>query len=117
MKVLVYKDLTQYFSCSSELFDWKSYVEKFRKMDVPVYFVLNIDSKRKKRLSDLLSQWELGYNIMIDTSSLFFEGNQLEVSTTFHTFLLDNRNRAVVLGSPFYNEEMLDLYKLALSSK
>lgn len=53
----------------------------------------------------------LDYPLLIDKNNEFVIKNHLpENDTRFHTFLLDENNRVILIGSPLFNNRMKELY-------
>ena len=51
------------------------------------------------------------YQIKIDSTNQFIRQNVIIPSDAlFHTFLLDEQNRIIVVGNPLFNDKLWNLY-------
>ncbi len=59
----------------------------------------------------VLSDLRFRHTVFYDVDGSFVRLNpQLPVDERYHTFLLDKRNRVVLIGNPTHNEKLKDLY-------
>lgn len=80
-------------------------------------FVLAPKVKELKSVRISLMGSNLGYPVLIDTTSAFTKANPLVPNDSrFHTFLLDKNNQIILAGSPLDSEALLKLYKKTIKT-
>lgn len=114
-KILIYVGKEGCTECQLSLPQWKHKIRELRKIDkqVGIFFIVNtIDSVEVKSFFEKES---LEAFLYFDKKNTFFVMNKIPKENNLHTFLLDNANRIVLMGSPINNEKMWNLYKEVFS--
>ena len=110
-KVLIYVDSTGCTSCKLQLPKWKeliAYTDSVTGNNIP--FLFFFQSKDDKELRYILKRDNFNRPVCIDRNSELDKLNRFPQNITFQTFLLDKKNRIVVIGNPIHNLAVKDLY-------
>ena len=110
-KVLIYVDSTGCTSCKLQLPKWKeliAYTDSVTGNNIP--FLFFFQSKDDKELRYILKRDNFNRPVCIDRNSKLDKLNRFPQNITFQTFLLDKKNRIVVIGNPIHNLAVKDLY-------
>ena len=110
-KVLIYVDSNGCTSCKLQLPKWKeliAYTDSVTGNNIP--FLFFFQSKDDKELRYILKRDNFNRPVCIDRNSELDKLNRFPQNITFQTFLLDKKNRIVVIGNPIHNLAVKDLY-------
>lgn len=96
--------------CVSDLRKWKTIIEDFESYK-NIEFVFYVNALDFDAFSKFVNKDE-PYPIPLvnDSNNVFFERNALEKIKQFQTFLLDEKDEVIIIGSPLYSEKLRDLY-------
>ena len=73
-------------------------------------FIINPNIIAKKKLVSDFSSKLIPQTIFVDTANVFMELNpNLPPESMFHTFLLDENNKVILVGNPMLNEQIEDM--------
>jgi hypothetical protein len=80
--------------------------------DIPFLFIFNTQDiwTLEKRLHD----FGFYHYYFVDYESTFLRKNKIPADKRFHTFLLDENNKVVLVGNPSTNQKVRDLYNKVL---
>jgi hypothetical protein len=109
-KILVSIDSVGCSACKLKLNQWKEYVDycKLNLYDVSFLFVI---SKRKDiEFEHRLILENFTYPIIFDPKDEFGKLNKFPKNDEFRTFLLNDKNRVVLIGSPIKNNNIRKMY-------
>lgn len=110
-KILVYVDSIGCMSCKLQLFRWKDFASSLDSMTqrkVPILFFFQ--SHNTREIHYLLKRYEFDYPVCIDQEDRLNKLNKFPSSTFFRTFLLDEKNKVVLIGNPIHNTALKELY-------
>lgn len=117
--LVVYYNFQGCSSCKlKELLEWKLLLidlDSLKKENFKVNFIMNVGNQMNKTTVDLLS-YDFKHLVYFDKKGDFERLNKLPRDPIFHTFLLDEDNEVVLVGSPIYNDKMWQLYKKTIDS-
>ncbi len=118
-KLVVYTDSLGCHSCAlNGLHVWNDLIEytKRYKDKVKFYFIFNPPKLEDVRFA--IKNNFLAYPILIDTLGEFERLNShLPNNSAMHTFLLDQNNDVILVGSPLHNSQIEKLFKEELSKR
>ena len=70
-------------------------------------FIINPDSKAKKMLESKYSDNLIPQTIFVDSANVFMEVDPNILSESmYHTFLLDENNKVILVGNPMLNKQL-----------
>lgn len=109
-KILIYVDSTGCVPCHLSLPEWKTYIDtcKLKRLDVGFLFV--VQSNNYLKLEQTMYMQHFNYPIIYDHKDEFNRLNKLPKEERFRTFLLDDKNRVLLIGSPITNIKLRELY-------
>lgn len=111
-KILVYTDSTGCTSCKLDLCKWNMLIKEVKNdMQNLVSFQFYFHPKDIRELLFLFQRDRFKYPLYIDNNNLLAKLNKLPSDTRFQTFLLDNNNKVLLIGSPANNPKVWNLYK------
>ena len=110
-KIVTYVDSTGCLSCKLQLLEWMDFIseiDSITRKKVSFYFYFH--PKQKKYLITLLKQEGFIFPVCIDTKDEFNQLNQFPENGKFRTFLLNNKNRIILIGNPMHSPQIKELY-------
>ena len=108
IKIISYIEDFPCTACTMDMLsDWIKVVKSFEEK---VGFLLVINTPQKEELFKALREHNILYPIMYYDSEIFKEQNKLNVLTRNRTFLLNQNNEIVLVGEPFNNRKLFELY-------
>ena len=73
-------------------------------------FIINPDSKAKKELKLKYLEKSIPQTIFVDSANIFMKVNpNMPSESMFHTFLLDENNKVILVGNPMFNKQIEDM--------
>ena len=118
IKIVVYADSTLCLSCfGSYLGRVNDYMLSQNRDSVE--YICVIQPRSIEKIQELLREVEhTNVSIVMDVDDVFVKKNSLEQYTNVLTsFLLDEKNRVLVIGDPVRREKVRELYKKVLSDR
>lgn len=115
-KIVVFHDRNQCSKCQlGRISDWDEILDLLDslRLPVPVWFVIAPPADEAGEIRRTIRDLRLQrYSIEIDSTNRFAQRNRvIPADALFHTFLLDEQNRIVVVGSPLFNDRMWRIYR------
>lgn len=113
-KWIVYKSLKGCKPCIiSKVYDWEMFEHNCAEDGISVSFVC-IFEQGDNEMDNILEAYKtanLSSNIYVDTANVFMTKNrQIPSERKYHTFLVDENNRVVLVGNPIYNEKISKMF-------
>jgi len=115
--ILVYVDSVGCTSCNLGLTEWKAYIEKSKLKAYNVGFLFVVQSNNYTEFEQQLKCKQFSYPIIYDPHGTFNKLNKFPKENKYHTFLLDKKNKVVLIGSPVKSENMYKLYDEVIRGK
>lgn len=110
-KVVTYIDSTGCASCKLQLLKWKDFIAYTDSAcDKRVKFLFIFQSQDKDKIRALLKRDNFQQPVCFDTEGRFDSLNHIPKEKGFQTFLLDEGNRIIAIGSPIQSPRIKDLY-------
>lgn len=109
-KVLIYIDSLGCTACKLKLYEWQAYINKCQLNGYDVGFLFAVHSTNYKDLEEKLYEYRFKYPIIYDSTDKINKINKLPTEDKYRTFLLDERNRVILIGSPITNDKIRKLY-------
>ncbi len=109
-KILTYVDSVGCTSCQLGLSQWKTLMDSCNQNCMKVSFLFAVYSTNYKRFGYELIIDEFNHPIIYDRNNDFFKLNKFP-KAPYRTFLLDQNNKVLLVGSPIGNPQMWALYK------
>ena len=70
-------------------------------------FIINPDNKTKNKLKSKYLERLIPQTIFVDSTNVFIEANpNIPPESMYHTFLLDESNKVVLVGNPMLNKQI-----------
>ena len=115
-KILVYVDSAGCTSCRLQLNKWKEFIVKVDSVaKEPVQFLFYLTPKSVKEARYITRRVDFTYPMCIDLKNEINSKNNFPKEDTFHTFLLDAKNKVQIIGNPIHNNAVRELYLNAIS--
>ena len=116
VKMLVYFDSKECSSCNvRHISDWSEILKynKWTRGKIGVIFLFSPNYKEYNEVKHAINNMNLDSLIIIlDKDENFIKINpNIPKSKRYHTFLLDDNNKVILVGSPIKNKNMWELYK------
>ena len=120
LKLVVFADSSRCSSCYiNSLYQWQRIIdfeEQFA--GFKVMFILGAKKGDTERLSEEIKKSTLSHPIYIDEGQNILTNNpNIPRESLYHTFLLDDNNNIILVGSPLHNETIDKLLLQILKEK
>ena len=114
LKLIIYSDSTVCSSCRLRNIhlwdDWVIKTEAYRDI-LDICFIFSPTLKDINNFRLAMRTYAPDYPVYVDSLSIFRKANpHLPHNPLFHTFLLDEDNRVVLVGNPLENERIEELF-------
>lgn len=109
--IVTYADSIGCMGCKLKLPAWKdfiSYLDSVSDHAVKVIFILH--PRDEKEMAHLIKYNNFLYPVCLDTNDSFNKINKIPSNLAFQTFLLDNKNKVIAIGTPIHNPNVRTLY-------
>ena len=81
-------------------------------------FIINPDKKTRKRLEADFKDKQIPSTIFVDSANVFLEVNpNIPTESMYHTFLLDEGNKVILVGNPMLNKQIEDMMIAVVGKK
>lgn len=117
-KILMYADSIGCTSCKLQLQKWKEFIielDSLAHTTIPVIFIFH--PKDLQEISYLLKREDLDIPVHIDKDDRLNKINRFPTEQKFQTFLLDKKNKVVLVGNPTQNLKIKELYLATILNK
>lgn len=114
VKLVSYIDNLPCTSCGVKMLH--AWIEEVKEIDPEVAYVIVVQTQEKNVLFENIDSMRLPCPLMYYDTSVFGEANKLDILARNKTFLLNKENKIVLVGEPFGNEKLTQLYKKTIAS-
>lgn len=100
--------------CNMQIYNWYIYNLELqrKKMNCDIVYILSEKHSLDEETKRMLSTYGLKYSFSLET---FMKTNITLKNNRYNTFLINQQNKIVLIGSPIDNLELWGLYKKQLS--
>ena len=116
-KVLVYLDSLGCLPCKLKPMSWKAYIDSCSQLKYDIGFLFVVHSNDYSVFEQRLSIFNFNYPVIYDSKNLFNKINNFPKEDIYRTFLLDDKNHVILIGSPINNDKISKLYTEILGNK
>ncbi len=115
MKLVVYVDSTSCSSCLiKNMYHWYDIIDEIKRRyheKLKIVFIFNPIKKQLRMFVYAYRNSAFGYPIFVDTTNVFRKMNtHIPNNKEYHIFLLNEKNRVVLVGCPLTNPELKEIY-------
>lgn len=98
------------YPCIYRLKEWKPFIEKLKyKYQIPfLIYVVTADSTIFAEINK--NEIHFDYPVIFDANDEFRKHNNLPQNSIFHTMLLSDSNKVILIGNPIGNLKLRNLY-------
>ena len=113
MKLVHYIDSATCSSCylqKAATNEFLNSMERLSKKEFYNVFIINPDKKTRTRIEDDFKEKQIPSTVFLDSANIFMELNpNIPSESMFHTFLLDENNKVILVGNPMVNQQVEDM--------
>ena len=121
LKLVIYTDSIDCSSCIiSKMYLWNSIMKNTEsyKNKLKFYYIISPQEQHIKKIRLALSGADFNYPVLLDTLREFEKLNpHLPKNRALHTFLLDENNNVILVGSPLYNKKIEEMFYKIVEEK
>lgn len=121
MKLIIYTDSTVCSPCAlNELYLWNRIISttNIYGAKMKYYFIFAPKREELDMVEFMLKTNTFYYPVFIDKANVFSVNNShLPSNTMLHTFLLNERNEVIMVGSPLQNADIYDIFHQILKDE
>lgn len=121
LKYVIYNDSMSCSSCAvNRMCLWNVFIEYAQIYNgrLKYYFIYSPAKKDYKMLKNLLLNDDFNYPVLLDTLGEFEKLNpHLPKNGALHTFLLDENNNVILVGSPLHNKKIEEMFYKIVKEK
>lgn len=117
LKLIVYTDSASCSVCQMRLPEWRIKIRELNKYQNSIEVIFIVNTSQCEIIRENARMVGLKNTILYDTTNLFKKNNELSENLKLHTFLLNEENHIILIGSPINNDKMWDMYKETIKMK
>lgn len=110
-KILNYIDTNGCTPCRLKFFEWKMFLLEAQKMNLNISLLFVVYATDYRLLEIVQKENGFDYPIIYDRKDSINLLNNFPKNANYQTFLLDDQNKVILVGSPVRNDSMWELYK------
>lgn len=118
--LIVYSDTLFCSSCYiNNLYLWDEFLELERKnSNFSIQFIMEVSQSKIQNIIETLNHSLFKHTVLLDTARCFYNNNKhIPKEPLFHTFLLDENNNVILVGSPLQTKKMKELLYKTLEER
>lgn len=93
-------------------------MERLSKNEFYNVFIINPDKKTRTRIEDDFKEKQIPSTVFLDSANIFMGLNpNIPSESMFHTFLLDENNKVILIGNPMVNKQIEEMLVLIVEEK
>lgn len=118
LMIVSYINRSEATSCMLHLHDWEkfiSYVDSLTNKQVKCALIANPENKYE--FIDILEKYGFKHPIYIDEKDDFNRANHFPTKMSFHTFLVDSKNKVIFIGNPINSKGVRESYIKIITGK
>ena len=93
-------------------------MEKLSNNEFYNIFIVNPDKKARKIIEFDFIEKKIPQTIFVDSTNVFIEANpNIPSESMYHTFLLDENNKVILVGNPMLNQQVEDMMLSVVEKK
>ena len=97
---------------------FNEYVHFESEEGIEFIFIMSPRKEEIARTAALLSNCPLEHTVYLDTCNAFLEDNpEFPQNELFHSFMINDEGKVLMVGDPFKNEKMLSLFRNVISKE
>lgn len=113
-KIVYYVDSIGCIPCKIKPNKWMAFKDKTKTVNYEIIFITHPNAYHN--LLKLIKAKDLSFvRVVLDKNNTWFKQLNITYDLLLNTFLLDSTNKVVLVGSPFYNEKMEQIYISTIS--
>lgn len=120
-KLIVYTDSSQCASCKiRSMRNWNPFEERLKssRSNVKLFFIFHPAFRDRQTLSFVMRVMPPSGFVYVDTANCFARLNpQMPDNPSMHTFLLDEENKVLLVGSPLDNPDVEEIFWRIVTEK
>jgi len=117
---VVYCDSIQCSPCFiSGLTEWEEFIclESSKKYDISFLFIIEPRKNEINTIRYKLREIEFKHSVLIDDKSIFRKENpHIPEESMYHTFLLNDKNKIILVGNPIHNNSIKRIFYKTLNN-
>lgn len=115
-KIITIVDSSDCISCKMKLEAWDNLINELKCIKgIDIDFIMIIEHEKTKLLSATIHTRDFCLPVFFDETTSFRNTNEINISSTINTFLLDSDNRVIAIGNPILNPKVKRLYTNLIS--
>ncbi len=112
LSIVIYYDLSDCLPCKSKEFSlWLPFLNEIRNDSMPINIIPICASCDDTFIYALYKSNDINIPCIWDNRKEFEKYNTLPNNPLYHTFLLDENNKILLMGTPLYNPKLWQNYK------
>lgn len=118
LMIVSYINKSEATSCMLHLHDWEkfiSYIDSLTNKQVKCALIVNPENKYE--FIDILEKYGFKHPIYIDEKDNFNRSNHFPSKMSYHTFLVDNKNKVLFIGNPINSNGVRESYIKIITGK
>lgn len=117
-KILVYTDSIGCVGCKLRLEDWRKFIAHTKTVtNEPVQFLFFFSKLSPEKVNNILKDYQFEIPVCVDIRDSIGILNDFPEDFRYQTFLLDDKNKVLIVGNPIYNPKIGQLISDILKSQ
>jgi hypothetical protein len=118
LKLIVYYDAIDCVPCQLKTIPyWQQIIYEAAKYEACLQFIFIFNTSNEQEIAEIFEEHQFTMPVIYDPKQVFKRNNHLLDNTNYHTFLLDDNNKIILVGSPIGNSKLWNLYKQTIEDQ
>jgi len=114
-KIIVYVDSNGCVPCRLVLFEWRELIKETKRLKIDVAFLFYISLNNYQIFEQEVLKNKFEYPVIYDRDDRINQLNHFPKNQQFHFFLLNSKNKVLLVGNPIGNLKLKQLYLQQIS--
>jgi hypothetical protein len=109
-KIIIYINRGGCTPCKLKLSEWKDYMANVHSINKKISFIFIVAPENITELDKEFIINDFKHIVYYDLNTNFEEINNLPKDSKYHTFMVNNMNKIILVGNPVINSKINELY-------
>lgn len=114
-KILIHVDSSGCSECKLGLYKWSKLIEEYKQYKNNIEFIFVVHVLNHRQMTIICRQNQFKHILYYDINGQMNKINNFLENPMYRCFLLNENNKVILIGNPFYSEKLMSLYKQKLN--
>ena len=115
-KIVIHVDSSGCSECKLGLYKWQKFMNEYEQYENKLEFIFVAHVVNFRQMAIICRQNKFKHILYYDIKGEMNKINNFIENPIFRCFLVDENNKIILIGNPFYNKEIMKIYKEKLDA-